>query len=118
MDAEEVAIRSDAEIITAAVEAQRRIAEARERAIRSLFNARLAQARSNRVQTTTGGFMDYSFRRSNKVSALAESAAARAKSKQRLARLDKRQQELKRASANNWDARLAKKRRSIRSAGS
>jgi hypothetical protein len=118
MDAEEVAIRSDAEIITAAVEAQRRIAEARERAIKSLFNARLAQARSNRVQMTTGGFSDYSFRRSNKVSALAEAEAARAKSKQRLVRLDKRQQALKRASVNDWDARLAKKRRGIRSTGS
>lgn len=118
MDAEEVAIRTDAEITTAAVEAQRRIAVARERAIRSLFDARLAEARSNNVRGTTGDFMDYSFRRKNLTSALAESEAARAKSKQRLARLEKRQKALKRASEKDWDARLAKKRKSIRSTGS
>ncbi len=105
-DAELVAIRTDADKATANLIAQRRIAAARENAVKSRFDARLAQFDSSRFREKMGVFRTDSVDQMNVETTLAEAEAALAQTKERLALLVKRQKSLQQAAVKNWDARL------------
>ena len=109
-DAAEVAARAQADVNTANALAQRRIASAHEEAIKSLFDARLAQVYSERILAKNENFLDQSFHRVNVETALAQARAAREDTRNRLAQLAKRQKQLQTAAMQDWDSRLARHR--------
>ena len=110
-DAELIAIRTDAEVVVANATAQRRYAKARERAVKSLFKARVESAIANSVRENINDFLDESFLRTNKRAALARAKASKAETKRKLVALTDERNSLKRAETRNWDRQLAKKRR-------
>lgn len=107
-DAENVAIRTHADMVTAAVVAQRRIAAARASTVRSQFDTRVVETDADRIIQQADALIRSSLQRANAETILAKAEAARSETKQRLARLVKRQESLQRAAVQDWDSRLHK----------
>ena len=107
-DAEQVAIGAHADIATAAVEAQRRIAAARANMVKSLFNTRLVEVDAERVKRKAEALVTGSRERANAETILSKAKASREKTKERMARLVSHQESLQRAAVKDWDSRLSK----------
>jgi hypothetical protein len=100
--ADETTAHADAQIDAAQVTAHRRTAEAREQAIRAVFDSRLVQVNSERIRDLTNEYRNTSFRQIHVDTAVAEAKAAREATRNRLADLRQRQGELQNAALKDW----------------
>lgn len=108
LDAEQVAVWTYADITSAAIDAQRRIAVARASTVQSLFNTRLVEVDADRIKKKAEALVNGSLERANAETILAKANAAREKTKERMARLVTHLESVQRAAVKDWDSRLSK----------
>ncbi len=104
-------LRSTSDMKRAEIVASSRSAEAREEAVRALFDARLVQVNSERIRDLTDIYRDDVFKQTNLETSLAQAEAMRSELNQRFAQLKKEQHQLQRSARDNWDHRLANMQR-------
>ena len=100
-------LRTDSDMKRAEIMASSRSAEAREEAVRALFDARLVQVNSERIREMTEFYRDDVFMQTNLETSLAQAEAMRSEMNQRFAELKNQQMQLQRSARDNWDVRLA-----------
>lgn len=106
-DVKEATAYAEAQIAQAQVKVFRDLANAREDALKSLFDTRLVQAEADRVQEIANQYREDFIRRTNLEMATATAQAAQAESRIQLINLDEQKQRVTNAGLLDWDARLA-----------
>jgi len=107
LDAKCATAQADMNIILSTNSAKRASAQVYLDAVKARFNARIQQVKSERVVAEAVEYNAVAIKRTDLASALAEAMAAREDSKQKLAALKKRQDEVYTASLTNWSGKLA-----------
>ncbi len=107
LDARHAAAQADMNIILADNTAKREAAQSYLDAVKTRFLARVEQVKAERAIDTAGTQFAMAIKRTDLDSALGEAMAARENSNRKLAELQKKQEELQKASLVNWSAKLA-----------
>lgn len=100
-------IEAQTRMAQAAAEAQFAIADAQDRAIRSLFESRIAQTQSDRNRAFARAYLEQQQDRAFAVQANAAFAAYADLSNQAMSRLSEQAASFNEAAQDNWDSRLA-----------